>query len=199
MTIIGNNKVFSDTIQNFSANPYRRVDLTRRSATRSITASAIRLLKERLARSRTCWPRPRRTWTILQFTAAGPLLCVRPYCSNPHYWQVYFDTNRVIRESFGEAGFPAAVPAYAVTGLSAGPPLDGTASAWAGVVHGTLYAVDSLCPHGGPGVTLQERQRSLIEFLDVLVQRRVRTPVEDEQFGTADAALQSICETRRCE
>ena len=28
----------------------------------------------------------------------------------PHYWQVYFDTNRMIRESFGEAGFPAAVP-----------------------------------------------------------------------------------------
>jgi hypothetical protein len=24
-----------------------------------------------------------------------------------HYWQVYFDTNRVIREAFGEAGFPA--------------------------------------------------------------------------------------------
>ena len=27
-TIVGNNKIFSDTIQNFSANPYRRVDLT---------------------------------------------------------------------------------------------------------------------------------------------------------------------------
>jgi hypothetical protein len=25
-----------------------------------------------------------------------------------HYWQVYFDTNRAIREAFGEAGFPAA-------------------------------------------------------------------------------------------
>jgi len=25
-----------------------------------------------------------------------------------HYWQVYFDTNRLIRASFGEAGF--AVP-----------------------------------------------------------------------------------------
>ena len=23
-----------------------------------------------------------------------------------HYWQVYFDTNRVIRESFGTAGYP---------------------------------------------------------------------------------------------
>src|SRR3954453_12321086 len=26
-TIVGNNKIFADTIQNFSANPYRRVDL----------------------------------------------------------------------------------------------------------------------------------------------------------------------------
>jgi small conductance mechanosensitive channel len=31
---------------------------------------------------------------------------VRPYVHNDNYWQVYFDTNRVIRESFGEAGFP---------------------------------------------------------------------------------------------
>ena len=53
---------------------------------------------------------------ILQFTPAGPQLCVRPYCANQHYWQVYFDTNRLIRESFGEAGFPAAMPAYAVSG-----------------------------------------------------------------------------------
>ena len=27
LTMLGNNKIFSDTIQNFSANPYRRVDL----------------------------------------------------------------------------------------------------------------------------------------------------------------------------
>jgi small conductance mechanosensitive channel len=29
---------------------------------------------------------------VLEFTPAGPRLCVRPYCSNEHYWQVYFDT-----------------------------------------------------------------------------------------------------------
>ena len=58
---------------------------------------------------------------VIQFTPAGPQLCVRPYCSNQHYWQVYFDTNRMIRESFGEAGFPAAVPAYSVTGTWPGP------------------------------------------------------------------------------
>jgi small conductance mechanosensitive channel len=44
---------------------------------------------------------------ILTFTQLGPVLAVRPYCHNDHYWQVYFDTNRGIREAFGEAGFPA--------------------------------------------------------------------------------------------
>ncbi len=34
------------------------------------------------------------------------VLAVRPYCHTDHYWQVYFDTNKVIRESFGSAGFP---------------------------------------------------------------------------------------------
>ena len=60
---------------------------------------------------------------VLQFTPAGPLLCVRPYCANDHYWQVYFDTNRLIREAFGEAGYPSPMPAYAVSGMFAGPPV----------------------------------------------------------------------------
>ena len=46
---------------------------------------------------------------------AGPVLCVRPYCSNEHYWQVYFDTNRLIREAFGEAGYPAPMASYSVS------------------------------------------------------------------------------------
>jgi len=57
---------------------------------------------------------------MLQFTPAGPQLCVRLYYSNEHYSQVYFDTNRMIRESFGEAGFPAPMPGYSVTGAWSG-------------------------------------------------------------------------------
>jgi small conductance mechanosensitive channel len=64
----------------------------------------------------------------MQFTPAGPLLCVRPYCSNQHYGQVYFDTNRLIRESFDEAGFQVPMPAYAVSGAFAGPPVDPSGS-----------------------------------------------------------------------
>jgi len=51
---------------------------------------------------------------ILQFNLAGPMLAVRPYCHTDHYWQVYFDTNRLIRESFGEAQFPVPEQHYVV-------------------------------------------------------------------------------------
>jgi small conductance mechanosensitive channel len=122
-TIVGNNKVFSDTIQNFSANPYRRVDMTATINNAVDHHAAIGLLKERLARVPNVLASPVPDVDFLQFTPAGPLLCVRPYCRNEHYWQVYFDTNRLIREAFGEAGYPSPMPAYAVSGMLAGPPL----------------------------------------------------------------------------
>jgi small conductance mechanosensitive channel len=123
-TIIGNNKIFSETIQNFSVNPYRRVDLTATIGNSVDHRTAIRLLKERLARVPNVLSSPAPDVDVLQFTPAGPLLCVRPYCKNDHYWQVYFDTNRLIREAFGEAGFPVPMPGYAVSGVLAGPPLN---------------------------------------------------------------------------
>lgn len=124
LTIVGNNKIFSDVVQNFSANPYRRVDLTATINNAVDHRQAIQLLKERLARIPNVLPTPAPDVEILQFTPEGPQLCVRPYCSNAHYWQVYFDTNRLIRESFGDAGFPAPVQAYTVTGPSFVPPLE---------------------------------------------------------------------------
>ena len=117
-TIVGNNKIFSDTIQNFSANPYRRVDLTAIISNAVDHREAIRLLKERLARIPNVLATPAPDVEILQFTPAGPQLCVRPYCRNENYWQVYFDTDRTIREAFGEAGFPAAMPSYAISGVT---------------------------------------------------------------------------------
>jgi len=31
---------------------------------------------------------------------------VRPYASNENYWQMYFDTNHAIVETFRDAGYP---------------------------------------------------------------------------------------------
>jgi small conductance mechanosensitive channel len=106
-TFIGNNKLFSETLQNYSANPYRRVDLVAQLHNSVDHAAATRLLRERLARIPNVKTEPKPDVEILQFTPLGPVLAVRPYCDNQNYWQVYFDTNRVIRETFGEAGFPA--------------------------------------------------------------------------------------------
>ena len=106
LTIVGNNKIFSDTIQNFSTNPYRRVDRLAQLNHSVDHNEAIRLLKERLAKIPNVKADPPPDVEILDFNLAGPVLAVRPYCHTDHYWQVYFDTNRVIREAFGAAGFP---------------------------------------------------------------------------------------------
>ena len=49
-TIVGNNKIFSDNIQNFSANPFRRVELTAQLAHDVDPREAIGLLQPALAR-----------------------------------------------------------------------------------------------------------------------------------------------------
>ena len=105
-TFIGNNKIFSNNIQNFTANPYRRVDLKAQLNHSVDHVQAIKLLKERLAKIPNVLTEPAPDVEILEFNLAGPVLAVRPYVHNNNYWQVYFDTNRVIRESFGEAGYP---------------------------------------------------------------------------------------------
>jgi small conductance mechanosensitive channel len=115
-TFIGNNKLFSDNIQNFSINPYRRVDLVAQLDHRVEPAQAVAVLRPRLAAIPNVVTSPAPDVEILTFTAMGPVLAVRPYCSNAHYWQVYFDTNRIIRESFGAAGFPAPEQHFAVRG-----------------------------------------------------------------------------------
>ena len=115
-TIVGNGKIFADTIQNFSANPYRRVELTAQLAHGVDPQAAIALLKPALAQVPNVMAEPAPDVEILTFNLAGPVLAVRPYCNNQHYWQVYFDTNRLIRDTFAHAGFPVPEQHYAVRG-----------------------------------------------------------------------------------
>jgi small conductance mechanosensitive channel len=106
LTVVGNNKIFGDSIQNYSANPYRRVELKAQLAQSADHAAAIALLRTRVATIPNVLADPAPDVEILDFTPIGPVLAVRPYCNNDHYWQVYFDTNRAIRDGLGEAGFP---------------------------------------------------------------------------------------------
>jgi small conductance mechanosensitive channel len=115
-TIIGNGKIFGDTIQNFSANPYRRVELTAQLAHAVDPQEAVALLKPAIAKVPNVLADPAPDVEIITFNLAGPVLAVRPYCNNAHYWQVYFDTNQLIRDTFAHAGFPVPDQHYTVRG-----------------------------------------------------------------------------------
>jgi small conductance mechanosensitive channel len=104
--IIGNNKIFSDTIWNFSLLPHRRVELTAKIANGVDVLDAIARLKSAIAAIPNVAQSPAPDVEVLSFTPEGPLLCVRPYTNTDDYWQVYFDTNRAIIETFRDAGYP---------------------------------------------------------------------------------------------
>jgi len=116
--IVGNSKIFGDVIQNFSTNPYRRVDLTAQLAHGVDVHVAMSLLKDALKKIPNVAEIPAPDVEILTFTLAGPVLAVRPYCNNSNYWQVYFDANRVIKETVTAAGFAVPETHYAVRGGS---------------------------------------------------------------------------------
>ena len=113
-TYVGNNKLFSDNIQNFSTNPYRRVDLGAQISGAADPKAAIAALKARIQQIPNVAAKPEPDVVIESFTAVGPVLAIRPYTNNANYWQVYFDTNMVIREVLGSGTFPAPMPVYGI-------------------------------------------------------------------------------------
>jgi small conductance mechanosensitive channel len=120
MTLVGNNKIFSDNIQNFSHNAFRRVDLQAQLSSAADYKAAAALLKERIGRIANVLAEPAVDVEIIEFNLVGPVLAVRPYCHTDHYWQVYFDTNKMIKDALGEGGFPAPMPAQTVIMQQAG-------------------------------------------------------------------------------
>jgi small conductance mechanosensitive channel len=105
-TVIGNAKIFGDTIQNYSANPYRRVDLQFQLHHGVDGAVMQKAVKTRVATIANVVAEPAPDVEPCGATLAGPLFVVRPYCHTDHYWQVYFDTIRTVGQVFGELGYP---------------------------------------------------------------------------------------------
>ena len=117
-TFVGNNKLFSDNIQNFSANPYRRVELSAQISGAADPKLVIAALKDRIRKIPNVAVKPEPDVVIASFTPAGPVLAIRPYTNNDLYWQVYFDTNLAIREVLGGGAFPAPMPVFGVQQVS---------------------------------------------------------------------------------
>ena len=117
-TYVGNNKLFSDNIQNFTTNPYRRVELSAQIAGAADPHLVIAALKNRIRQIPNVVAKPEPDVVIQSFTPVGPVLAVRPYTNNATYWQVYFDTNMAIREVLGDGTFPAPMPVFGIQQLN---------------------------------------------------------------------------------
>jgi small conductance mechanosensitive channel len=107
---VGNNKIFSDNIVNYSSNAFRRVDLKAQIANGVDPNDATTRLTARVAQIPNVMKDPAPSVEILEFNAAGAVIAVRPFCSNKDYWQVYFDTNKAIQDVGSTAGYPVPAP-----------------------------------------------------------------------------------------
>ncbi|EHR69095.1 small-conductance mechanosensitive channel [Burkholderiales bacterium JOSHI_001] len=110
MTIVGNGKIFADNIQNYSALPVRRVDRTAQLAGGVDPLQAIERLRTAVAAIPNVAPEPAPEVSLMDMNLNGPVIAVRPYTANQHYWQVYFDTNEAMVRVAKEAGWPAPTP-----------------------------------------------------------------------------------------
>lgn len=95
-TIIGNNKIYSDSIRNFSRQPHRRVDAVAKLAYSSDALAAIEKIREAIIDIDNVLSDPTPQVEILSFNTDGLQIAVRPHCQTQHYPQVMFDVNRRI-------------------------------------------------------------------------------------------------------
>jgi small conductance mechanosensitive channel len=91
--------LFMGNVQNFSANPTRRVDLTAHLPPSLNLEAIVNRLMKIVGKIPNVLDHPAPRVEILAFSATGPVLTVRPFCRKEHYWQVYFDTNRAISQA----------------------------------------------------------------------------------------------------
>ena len=114
LTLVGNGKVFGDTMQNFSALPARRVDRTAQIAVGVDPLDAIARLREAVAQIPNVVAEPAPSVVLLDMNLNGCVIAVRPYAANKDYWQVFCDTNETIVRVAKEAGWPAPTPTQVV-------------------------------------------------------------------------------------
>jgi small conductance mechanosensitive channel len=96
--LVGNNKIFSDNIVNYSANP-TRVALVKVEIDGSNDHNAVSALLATAARSiPNVAATPQAACAIVDLKA-GPVLAVSASCNNAHFLQVSSDLNRIVKET----------------------------------------------------------------------------------------------------
>jgi small conductance mechanosensitive channel len=105
--LIGNNRVFSDNIVNYSANPIRRVDLQCQIGHGVDAEAVIAALRERIGALPQVQAQPPMLVELAGLGPTGLSIAVRPHCLNADYWPLFYAGNKAIAELVRERGWPA--------------------------------------------------------------------------------------------
>lgn len=105
-TVVGNSKIFGDNIQNYTTNPFRRVDLKAQLAHGVDIKAAMARLQDRMRSVPKVMATPAPEVEILELNAMGVALTIRGYAHHDDYWTVYFEGYKAIVEELSSAGYP---------------------------------------------------------------------------------------------
>ena len=101
---IPNGDVTAGSVINYSREPLRRVDRTFTASYDSSTEDAKAAILDAIAKDGRILADPAPFVRLLEYKGSTVEYVVRVWCKNADYWDVYFDLNENVRESFAEKG-----------------------------------------------------------------------------------------------
>lgn len=110
LMLVGNTKVFGDTVMNYSARPVRLVERTVQLPGNVDELDAIARLRAAVAQIPNMVASPAPEASLPNINSVSTVIAVRPYCHTDQDWQVYFDTNEAMMRVAKGAGWPAPTP-----------------------------------------------------------------------------------------
>ena len=101
---IPNGDVTAGSVINYSREPLRRVDRTFTASYDSSTEDVKAAILDAIAKDGRILSDPAPFVRLLEYKGSTVEYVVRVWCKNADYWDVYFDLNENVRESFAEKG-----------------------------------------------------------------------------------------------
>ena len=102
--VIPNGDLTAAAVKNYSREPNRRVDLTFSASYDASTEAVKEAVREAIGMDSRILPEPAPFVRLLSYDASSIRYAVRVWCKNADYWDVYFDLNEHVRESFEKHG-----------------------------------------------------------------------------------------------
>ena len=106
--IIPNKKIIGEIMHNYSQ--YKKLDLKIGIAYSSDIDKAVHIVKDCVARDARVVAKPEAKIGISEFADSSIIIYARLWCKQSDYWDVMFDINRTVFESFGNAGIAIPFP-----------------------------------------------------------------------------------------